>query len=548
MKADRLSAVRAKGRPWLMLLLVSNTLAATTTSWILGSATQSIAIMTALIALMGAISLRSVAVSATARTVFAIAAQGQVAVFVAAFSGHAWQVDAHMHFFATMGILVLLVDYKAILAGAAAVALHHLALNFMIPELIYPGGSNLNRTILHAVILITSTCALGFACYVLASLTTDASLQEEKTEQMVANLASSIGDVVLAGTHGDFTKRVNTTFDDQRLQQIADSTNSLMSSVDKGISQACNVMTQLANGDLRTNDDSATEGAFKSLQDSAHSTVKNLERIVGQINSLSEHIAFESDRLAQGSADLSQETTDQTTAIAQTARSVESLQEYVTGSVSSTQTLAQTASVSVDNGEKGRQTLTAASDAMQKMLDSFAKMSEIVTIIDDVSFQTSLLALNASVEAARAGEAGKGFSVVAQEVRSLANRTSESAIAIRELLDEKNQDVNESVSLVGQLGEILTTMMTDFAEFGSMSGDLSTQSADQSNSIGEVSNALGAITDTTRRLGQTATSYEEQAHRLDGYVRELTSIVGVFQLPRETTENSSKPARQTKAA
>jgi methyl-accepting chemotaxis protein len=88
------------------------------------------------------------------RLTFAVALMGGVSVFAYQLAGHPWQIDMHMYFFAALACLVAYCDYRPILAGTVAVALHHLALNLLLPAAIYPGGADLGRVVLHAVILL----------------------------------------------------------------------------------------------------------------------------------------------------------------------------------------------------------------------------------------------------------------------------------------------------------------------------------------------------------------------------------------------------------
>jgi methyl-accepting chemotaxis protein len=99
------------------------------------------------------------------RLTFSIALMGGVSVFAYQLAGHPWQIDMHMYFFAALACLVAYCDYRPILAGTVAVALHHLALNFLLPAAIFPGGADLGRVVLHAVILLMEAgvlCALSF--------------------------------------------------------------------------------------------------------------------------------------------------------------------------------------------------------------------------------------------------------------------------------------------------------------------------------------------------------------------------------------------------
>src|SRR5277367_6272235 len=93
-----------------------------------------------------------------------------VSVFTYQFAGHAWQIDTHMYFFATLACLVAYCDYRPIVAGTAAVALHHLALNFVLPAAIFPGGADFGRVVLHAVILTIEAGVLIGLAHKLANL------------------------------------------------------------------------------------------------------------------------------------------------------------------------------------------------------------------------------------------------------------------------------------------------------------------------------------------------------------------------------------------
>ena len=108
--------------------------------------------------------------STSTRLVVAVAAMGMVALAVLEMAGHPWQIDMHMYFFATLAGLVVYCDAGAILAGAVAVAVHHLALNFLLPAAIYPGGADFGRVVLHAVILVSEAGVLMWLADALARL------------------------------------------------------------------------------------------------------------------------------------------------------------------------------------------------------------------------------------------------------------------------------------------------------------------------------------------------------------------------------------------
>jgi len=134
------------------------------TGWLMPTA------VTVAMALAATLSWRTSGNGLSTRLIFAVALMGSVSVFTFQLAGHAWQVDTHMYFFATLACLLAYCDYRPILAGAVAVALHHLVLNFLLPAAVYPGGADLGRVVLHAVILLIEAGVLSWLAVKLSGL------------------------------------------------------------------------------------------------------------------------------------------------------------------------------------------------------------------------------------------------------------------------------------------------------------------------------------------------------------------------------------------
>ena len=133
------------------------------TDWLLPTS------LAAAMAMAATLSWRAAGNELATRLIFAIALMGDVSVITFQFAGHPWQTDMHMYFFAALACLVSYCDYRPILAGTVAVALHHLILNFILPAAIYPGGVDLGRVVLHAVILVIEASVLIWLCLLYTS-------------------------------------------------------------------------------------------------------------------------------------------------------------------------------------------------------------------------------------------------------------------------------------------------------------------------------------------------------------------------------------------
>jgi methyl-accepting chemotaxis protein len=128
------------------------------------------AVFMALLALAATLSWRMAGNGLSTSLVFAVALMGDVALFTFQFAGHPWQIDIHMYFFAALACLVAYCDYRPVIVGAIAVALHHLLLNFILPAAVFPGGADFGRVVLHAVIVVIEAAVLVWLAHKLAQL------------------------------------------------------------------------------------------------------------------------------------------------------------------------------------------------------------------------------------------------------------------------------------------------------------------------------------------------------------------------------------------
>jgi methyl-accepting chemotaxis protein len=197
------------------------------------------------------------------------------------------------------------------------------------------------------------------------------------------------------------------------------------------------------------------------------------------------------------------------------------------------------------DAEASSATVEHAVKAMTEIATSSREIGQIIGVIDEIAFQTSLLALNAGVEAARAGEAGRGFAVVATEVRALAQRSADAAKQIRELISMSSGQVTHGVSLVGEAGNALQRIMTRVTEINGLVADISSRANEQSMALTQVSTTVTQMDNATQQNAAMVEETTAATRNLSEESQRLLALVAKFQLGQS---NGSRDLSRSLAA
>ncbi len=186
---------------------------------------------------------------------------------------------------------------------------------------------------------------------------------------------------------------------------------------------------------------------------------------------------------------------------------------------------------STDKSAKtGGQVVEQAVGAMAQIENSAKKMTDIISVIDEIAFQTNLLALNASVEAARAGEAGKGFAVVAQEVRQLAQRSTQAATDIKDLIQDSNGQVKEGVQLVNQAGNALAEIVNSISKVTETVKEIANASQEQAAGVQEINGSINSMDEMTQQNSALVEESIAAARALSDQSGKLSKLIAFFKL------------------
>lgn len=290
------------------------------------------------------------------------------------------------------------------------------------------------------------------------------------------------------------------------------------------------VMRQLADSNLEIPHYDDFQGDFLPVQESLLIVLNSLNETISEINMFSDQVANGADQVSNGAQILSQGVIAQASSVEELAATMSEISQQVKENAETSQVVKTAAGEMGANILACNQQMQEMKNAMEKINQNSTQIRSIIKTIDDIAFQTNILALNAAVEAARAGESGKGFSVVAQEVRSLATRSSDASKSTEALIEQSLAAVVYGTKVAEETAASLRNIAGGTDEMISKINQIAEASKRQAAATEMVSTGIDQISDIVQTNSATAEESAAASEELYGQSQVLNSRVSRFKL------------------
>ena len=309
-------------------------------------------------------------------------------------------------------------------------------------------------------------------------------------------------------------------------QDMAGTLNFIISDIEYLLGEMAN-----SNYAVRSRDGSKYQGEFFQIYESLRQLRNNMVETLRFIGESSIQVSAGSTNLAESSESLAEGATEQ-------AGAVQELQNTITTIAGEAKKAADSAEQAYRQSQEYANVADRSSDDMKEMVEAMSRINEtsqkignIISEIENIASETNLLSLNASIEAARAGEAGRGFSVVADQIRQLAEQSSKSAVDTRTLIEGAMSEIDNGNKVADRAVASLATVVEGIRKVADSSQELSVSSANQAHTMESAEHDVNQISDVIQTNAAIAEESSATSQELSAQATSLDSLIAKFTLP-----------------
>ncbi|MFT3968003.1 MAG: methyl-accepting chemotaxis protein [Sphingobium sp.] len=436
-----------------------------------------------------------------ARLAVAIMVAMQPAILVYVFRMSAWQVDMHMYFFVALASLIILCDVWLFVPAAGLIALHHLVLAFVAPDLLFAGGGGLTRVTVHAIAVLIQCLVLGhFTQRFLTMLSAQESARRESAELTVrAEAARRAAEDALASAHAAEAR----------------------AELERTRRGAVEERARAARAEELSRMAADFELSVASVATAVADAARTLDGAAGSLTILAERTRTQAGEVTAAASQASDSVRDAASEVSMLARAADSVLDA--------------AHEQEGLAEQARQYSSGGARAVRSLAETTEAVASMAGLISAIARQTNLLALNASIEAARAGEAGQGFAVVAQEVKGLAGqigRATSDIVGLVETIASRAGDAEgrfgEVSASIARLTEASARIRGEAQEQRQATSAIEDDARGNAAVMAEIADRLSRVSSAAAETGSVSTQVKHAAHGLLAQVATLEGAAAHF--------------------